>query len=103
MSKIWDSGAVVEDHPLLGTLTFAELHAGMIGLIGILPGLAWLAGFQREAFLASLLILGLAYLLRLLPGSRSASAARVTGKEPWYFTVIYLGAFLATLGLGGLI
>lgn len=83
-----------------GGLTYDEWHAGLLGLVGTVAGLAVYAGAYEAAATFSMLVLGVAWGLKRLPESKHRLAARVVRREPWYFTAVYVAS--ATAALGGL-
>lgn len=118
-------GDTVAVLPYLGVLTFDEIHAAYLGTCGVLVGLAYANGTVEEAVGFTLAIVGVAFGVRVMPRDMDVpgaaqyrknpnpavtvltfvpfllktAAARTVRKEPWYFVVTYLVAFLAGVGL----
>ncbi|AGB15027.1 hypothetical protein Halru_0384 [Halovivax ruber XH-70] len=74
--------------------TIPELHAGQLGLLaGIIVGLLYWHGFQRE----SLGLLTGFYLLALGIVPASTTGLAVVQVKPWYFCTLLVGATLAAI------
>lgn len=70
-------------------LTYDEVHAMELGLLGIVAGAAWWAGLHEAVATLSLTLVAAAFGLRKLP-DKLPVARRVVRREPWYFTTVYL-------------
>lgn len=82
----------------LGDLTYNEVHAMELGLVGLVIGATWAVGYPKEATVISFLLVGTAFGLRKMPEDKPV-AARVVRREPWYFTTVYvLTAVLSAYG-----
>lgn len=53
--------------PVLGELTFDEIHAAYLGTMGVLVGISYAAGNVEEAIGFSLTAIGVAFGIRVLP------------------------------------
>lgn len=78
-------------------LTYDEVHAAKLGLVGVVAGGTWSAGLQKEAAVLSFMLVGLAFGLKKMPDSKPV-AGRVIRREPWYFTTVYVLATLLSVG-----
>lgn len=76
--------------PLLADLTYNEAHAALLGLVGILAGVGFRAGFREIAALFTACVVLVAFGLKRLSGERSKIGARVVRREPWYFLTVYV-------------
>lgn len=76
-------------------LTYTELHAMELGLLGVLAATGWHAGFRPPAVGFTVAAVAIAFGLRALPEPVPV-AARVVRREPWYFTTVYVVTTLLT-------
>lgn len=114
--------------PVLGELTYNEVHAAYLGTCGLIASLAYVAGSVEETVGFSFAVIGVAFGIRvmpedievpganhykrnphpaaavvyLLPVVLESAAARTIRLEPWYFVGVYLTTFLAGTGLAAL-
>lgn len=82
----------------LHDLTYNEIHAAGLGLVGIFVGVGWMAGFTMEAMTFTLFVIGMAFGMKKLPDDKPI-AGQVVRREPWYFTTIYVLSALVGAGL----
>lgn len=83
------------------SITYAELHAWILGVIGFPAGLGFVSGFPEFSIGLTATAIAIAFGLKAVPktnGSAKAMAAIV--EEPWYFTASYISAYLIGLGIG---
>lgn len=111
--------------PVLGDLTYDEVHAAYLGTSGLLVGLYYADGHTAESLGFSMTVIGLAFGIRVfprdlhVPGAKRfkntphplvtlltfvpwvlhSAAGRTVRREPWYFLGLYLVSFLAGTGL----
>lgn len=76
-------------------LTYEELHAAVLGLVGAVAGVAFRLGQVEAATGFSFLVLTVAWGLKEAPDGGYPVAARVTRREPWYFTFLYVASATA--------
>lgn len=79
-------------------LTYTEMHAAQIGLIGWPVGMAFAVGQTETALGVSLAAVSIAFGLRVV--ETPTAAQEIVKKEPWYFLVVYslCGLLGATIG-----
>jgi hypothetical protein len=98
-----DTIDVAPDVEPLSHLSYREAHAALLGAIGLLPGLAWVAGYADAALLASGAVVGLALGCYGARGPGVPAGLETLTREPWYFLSTYLATFVATIVVGGVV
>jgi len=89
------SGLPRPDIPVLRHLSFDEAHAALLGLVGALVALTFLYGGLVLDLVGAVVALAVtATILFDLP--RESEAARLLGRETWYFVVVFVGSALGT-------
>lgn len=73
----------------LHDLTYNEVHAAGLGLVGFLVGAAIHLGFRAEAGAFTVAVVTLAFGLRKAPND-APIAQRLIRHEPWYFLTVYI-------------
>lgn len=79
-------------------LTYDEAHAALLGLVGVLVGLAWTVGLRVEASTLLIALVGIAFGLKRLPNNAPV-AGRVVRREPWYFSTVLVVTLVATVAV----
>jgi len=82
--------------------TYDEAHAMLLGLTGVLVGLAWHVRLRVEATTLLIALVGIAFGLKRLPND-APIAGRVVRREPWYFTTVLVVALVATVTVAGVV
>lgn len=83
---------------LVAGLTYNEVHAMELGLVGVLAGVGWFYGLHEVVAAFTVAAIGIAFGLRRIPESRPV-AARVIQREPWYFSLVYIGSAVLSSGV----
>lgn len=78
-------------------LTYDEVHAAKLGLVGVVVGSAWTAGLRKEAAVLGMTLVGVAFGLKKLPDNKPV-AGRVIRREPWYFTAVFILVTVLSVG-----
>lgn len=83
---------------VLMDLTYNEVHAMELGLVGVLAGVGWWYGLHEMVAVFTVGAIGIAFGLRRLPESKPI-AARVIRMEPWYFSLVYVVSAVLASGV----
>lgn len=83
--------------PLLADVTYNEAHSALLGLVGVLAGAGFRAGYPEEVVGFTVLAVCIAFGCRRLEGDHVPIARRVVRREPWYFLTVYVAC---TVGAG---
>lgn len=104
----WIPGAI---RRTLLDLTYWEVHAMELGLLGLIAGAGVRLGFETWVAFGTAFLVGTAFgirrldpeevpefkgdgvlraLLHLITGTAENIASRTLGREPWYFLVVYV-------------
>lgn len=78
-------------------LTYNEVHAMELGLVGLLAGAGWWMGYHEAVATFTVAVIGIAFGLKRLPNVSVAS--RVLRKEPWYFSTVFIVSALLSVGI----
>lgn len=70
-------------------LTYNEVHAAGLGLLGLFAGAGLHLGFKGTVGAFTVMVVAIAFGLRKAPDDAPA-ARRVIRREPWYFTTVYI-------------
>lgn len=76
--------------PVLRDLTYNEAHSALLGLVGVLAGVGYQAGFRQVTAGFTVVVVLVAFGLRRMRGDRIPVARRVIRREPWYFLTVYV-------------
>lgn len=77
-------------------LTYDEVHAALLGLVGVLVALSWSVGLRVESATLLIALVGIAFGLKRLPNNAPV-AGRVLRREPWYFSTVLVASLVLTL------
>lgn len=111
-AALWWARGPIEDWAK--DLTYDEVHAMELGLVGVLAGAGWWLGFHTYALGVSGVLVALAFGLKRIPAADGppleqadgvlrqlvkSVAGKVVRREPWYFTTVYLVTATVTAGV----
>ena len=81
--------------PVMKDLTYNEIHSALLGLVGVLAGVGFQAGYREVVVGFTVLVVTIAFGLRRLSGERVPIARRLIRREPWYFLTVYVATAVA--------
>lgn len=95
-----EEGDSVKFKPFGHPVTINEIHAVELGLVGLIVGMAYAAGFEIEALGATTLLIGLALGIKRIPDEQDdedegmSIAIKTKRREPWWFITSYIANFV---------
>lgn len=97
-----DTAVKVLDHPI----TYNEVHAMELGLVGVFAGMGYGVGMENEALMLSGILMLVAFgmeSIKLGDSLEPNMAIATKQHEPWYFTCSYILSFGTGLILAGVL